>query len=218
MRDVIRAHLKTRTAGDIGQTWSEITALAEQEINPNVPGSYRDDGNAVEIFGLTGPLTPAAVLVALIERSAGMTVLLTRRAESLSSHGGQISFPGGRVEQDDGAPVRTALREAEEEIGLAPSHVEILGRLANYVVGTGYRITPVVGFVDPAQRFVRDEREVAEIFEVPLDIVMERENYRQEHMRVKNIDRSYYVLPYGGYRIWGATASILLNLCETLSN
>ena len=218
MRDVIRAHLKTRTAGDVGQTWSEITALAEQEINPNVPGSYRDDGNAVEIFGLTGPLTPAAVLVALIERSAGMTVLLTRRAESLSSHGGQISFPGGRVEQDDGAPVRTALREAEEEIGLAPSHVEILGRLANYVVGTGYRITPVVGFVDPAQRFVRDEREVAEIFEVPLDIVMERENYRQEHMRVKNIDRSYYVLPYGGYRIWGATASILLNLCETLSN
>ena len=218
MRDVIRAHLKTRTAGDVGQTWSEITALAEQEINPNVPGSYRDDGNAVEIFGLTGPLTPAAVLVALIERSAGMTVLLTRRAESLSSHGGQISFPGGRVEQDDGAPVRTALREAEEEIGLAPSHVEILGRLANYVVGTGYRITPVVGFVDPVQHFVRDEREVAEIFEVPLDIVMERENYRQEHMRVKNIDRSYYVLPYGGYRIWGATASILLNLRETLSN
>ena len=218
MRDVIRAHLKTRTAGDVGQTWSEITALAEQEINPNVPGSYRDDGNAVEIFGLTGPLTPAAGLVALIERSAGMTVLLTRRAESLSSHGGQISFPGGRVEQDDGAPVRTALREAEEEIGLAPSHVEILGRLANYVVGTGYRITPVVGFVDPAQRFVRDEREVAEIFEVPLDIVMERKNYRREHMRVKNIDRSYYVLPYGGYRIWGATASILLNLRETLSN
>lgn len=218
MRDVIRAHLKARTAGDIGQTWSEVTALAEQEINPSVPGSYRDDGNAVELFGLTEPLTPAAVLVALIERSAGMTVLLTRRTESLSSHGGQISFPGGRVEQNDGAPVCTALREAEEEIGLAPSHVEILGRLANYVVGTGYRITPVVGFVDPVQHFVRDEREVAEIFEVPLDIVMERKNYRQEHMRVKNIDRSYYVLPYGRYRIWGATASILVNLRETLSN
>jgi len=218
MRDVIRAHLKARTAGDIGQTWSEVTALAEQEINPNVPGSYRDDGNAVELFGLTEPLTPAAVLVALIERSAGMTVLLTRRTESLSSHGGQISFPGGRVEQNDGAPVCTALREAEEEIGLAPSHVEILGRLANYVVGTGYRITPVVGFVDPVQHFVRDEREVAEIFEVPLDIVMERKNYRQEQMRVKNIDRSYYVLPYSRYRIWGATASILVNLRETLSN
>ena len=218
MRDVIRAHLKARTAGDIGQTWSEVTALAEQEINPNVPGSYRDDGNAVELFGLTEPLTPAAVLVALIERSAGMTVLLTRRTESLSSHGGQISFPGGRVEQNDGAPVCTALREAEEEIGLAPSHVEILGRLANYVVGTGYRITPVGGFVDPVQHFVRDEREVAEIFEVPLDIVMERKNYRQEHMRVKNIDRSYYVLPYGRYRIWGATASILVNLREKLSN
>ena len=218
MRDVIRAHLTARTAGDASQTWSEVTTLAEQELNSNVPGSYRDDGNAVEIFGLTGPLTPAAVLVALIERSAGMTVLLTRRTESLSSHGGQISFPGGRVEQDDGAPMRTALREAEEEIGLAPSHVEILGRLANYVVGTGYRITPVVGFVDPAQRFVRDEREVAEIFEVPLDIVMERKNYHREHMRVKNIDRSYYVLPYGGYRIWGATASILANLCDTLSD
>ena len=218
MRDVIRAHLTARTAGDASQTWSEITALAEQELNSNVPGSYRDDGNAVEIFGLTGPLTPAAVLVALIQRRAGMTVLLTRRSESLSSHGGQISFPGGRVEQDDGAPLRTALREAEEEIGLAPSHVEILGRLANYVVGTGYRITPVVGFIDPAQRFVRDEREVAEIFEVPLDIVMERGNYRREHMRVKKIDRSYYVLPYGGYRIWGATASILANLRDTLSD
>jgi hypothetical protein len=90
--------------------------------------------------------------------------------------------------------------------------------LENYVVGTGYRITPVVGFVDPEQRFVRDEGEVAEIFEVPLDLVMEPSNYRREHMRIKNVDRSYYVLPYGDYNIWGATAAILANLRDKLSD
>ncbi|MEE8172158.1 MAG: CoA pyrophosphatase [Alphaproteobacteria bacterium] len=218
MRDVIRAQIKARTAGDAGQAWSEVTALAEQEPNANLPGSYRDDGDAADMFGLTAPIEPAAVLVGLIERAEGMTVLLTRRTQSLSSHGGQISFPGGRIEPNDAAPVRTALREAEEEIGLVPARVEILGRLANYVVGTGYRITPVVGLVDPPQRFVRDAREVAEIFEVPLETVMERKNYRREHMRIKNIDRTYYVLPYGEYRIWGATAAILANLRDTLSD
>ena len=218
MREAIRAQLQARTAGDAGQAWSEVTALAEREHNSNVPGSYRDDGDAAAIFGLTEPITPAAVLVGLIERNEGMTVLLTRRTESLSSHGGQISFPGGRVEPNDGGPVQTALRETEEETGLNPTRVEILGRLANYVVGTGYRITPVVGFVDPPARFARDESEVAEIFEVALDTVMARENYHREHMRVKNIDRSYYVLPYGDYRIWGATASILANLRDTLSD
>jgi len=218
MREAIRAQLQARTAGDAGQAWSEVTALAKREHNSNVPGSYRGDGDAAAIFGLTEPITPAAVLVGLIERNEGMTVLLTRRTESLSSHGGQISFPGGRVEPNDGGPVQTALRETEEEIGLNPTRVEILGRLANYVVGTGYRITPVVGFVDPPARFARDEREVAEIFEVPLDTVIARENYHREHMRVKNIDRSYYVLPYGDYRIWGATASILANLRDTLSD
>ena len=218
MRDFIRAQIEARTAGDAGQAWHEVTALAEQEPNANVPGSYRDDGDAAEIFGLTEPLTPAAVLVPLIERGQGMTVLLTRRTEHLSSHSGQISFPGGRIEPGDTAPVRTALREAEEEIGVAPARVEILGRLANYVVGTGYRITPVVGFIDPETEFVREEGEVAEIFEVPLALVMEPENYHREHMRIKNIDRSYYVLPYGDYRIWGATASILANLRDTLSD
>ena len=170
------------------------------------------------LSGLANPTRFLNLVSAVAPWLAGITVLLTWRTDSLSSHGGQISFPGGRVEQDDDAPVRTALREAEEEIGLAPARVEILGRLANYVVGTGYRITPVVGFVDPPERFVCDAREVAEIFEVPLNTVMERRNYHREHMRVKNIDRSYYVLPYGDYRIWGATASILANLRDTLSD
>jgi len=217
MRDTIRAQLRARTAGDAEQAWSEVTEIAEREPDANVPGSYRDDQNAWKDFGVAGPLKAAAVLVPLIERPAGMTVLLTRRTEYMGSHSGQISFPGGRVEQSDAAPVHTALRESEEEIGLAPERVEVLGRLANYVVGTGYRITPVVGFVDAGQQFVRDEREVAEIFEVPLDLVMEPGNYHREHMRIKNIDRSYYVLPYGDYRIWGATASILANLRDTLS-
>ena len=217
MREFIRTRIEERTAGDADQAWYEVTALAEQELNANLPCPYRDDGDAATIFGLTEPLTPAAVLVPLIERGQGMTVLLTRRTEHLSSHSGQISFPGGRVEIGDDAPLCTALREAEEEVGLDPARVEILGRLANYVVGTGYRITPVVGFVDSETEFIRDEGEVAEIFEVPLDVVMEPENYHRENMRIKNIDRSYYVLPYGAYRIWGATASILANLCDMLS-
>jgi len=217
MRDRIRNCFKQRSFGDAEQTWHEVTTLAEQKSNANLSGSYSDDGDAAEIFGLTEPLIPAAVLVALIERSQGMTVLLTRRAEQLSSHSGQISFPGGRVEIGDLAPQRTALREAAEEIGLDQERVEILGRLANYVVGTGYRITPVVGFVDPETEFVREEDEVAEIFEVPLAIVLEPENYHRESMRIQNVDRSYYVLSYGGYRIWGATASILANLRDMLN-
>ncbi len=217
MRDFIRTRFEQSIVGDVEQTWHEVTALAKQKPNTNPPAFYRDDGDAAAILGLTEPLIPAAVLVPLIERNQGMTVLLTRRAEHLSSHSGQISFPGGREEIGDLAPLRTALREAEEEIGLDPERVEILGRLANYVVGTGYRITPVVGFVDPETEFVREEDEVAEIFEVPLTIVMEPENYHREHMRIENVDRSYYVLPYGGYRIWGATASILANLRDMLS-
>ena len=98
MRDSIRAQIRARTAGDVKQAWREVTALAEQEPNANVPGSYRDDQNAWKDFGISGPLKPAAVLVPLIERPAGMTVLLTLRTKNLSSHSGQISFPGGRAE------------------------------------------------------------------------------------------------------------------------
>ena len=217
MRDNIRAQMRARTAGDVEQAWSEVTALAEQEPNANVPGSYRDDENSWKDFGLTGPLKPSAVLVPLIERAAGITVLLTRRTENLSSHSGQISFPGGRVEPEDRGPVETALRETEEEVGLPRARVEVAGRLENYLVGTGYRVTPVVGFVDPPAAYAPDATEVAEVFEVPLEFVLDPANYRREKIRTPVFERHFHVLEHNGHVVWGATAGILVNLRDILN-
>ena len=156
-------------------------------------------------------LKPAAVLVPLVERDE-LTVLLTRRTEHLRAHAGQISFPGGRVEADDRDAVDTALREAEEEIGLAPNNVEVAGFLDTYETRTGFHITPVVGFVTPEFELALDRYEVAEAFEVPLDFLFDPANH-QRHSRVYNGARRYYfAMPYGEYYIWGATAGMLMNL------
>jgi 8-oxo-dGTP pyrophosphatase MutT (NUDIX family) len=165
-------------------------------------GASRQDGDA---------LKPAAVLVPLVERDE-MTVLLTRRTEHLRAHAGQISFPGGRVEADDRDAVETALREAEEEIGLARQNVEIAGFLDSYETRTGFHITPVVGFVRPGFELTLDGYEVAEAFEVPLDFLFDPANH-QRHSRMHDGARRYYfAMPYRGYYIWGATAGMLMNL------
>ena len=212
MREAIRAQLQARTAGDAGQAWSEVTALAEREHNSNVPGSYRDDGDAAAIFGLTEPITPAAVLVGLIERNEVMTVLLTRRTESLSSHGGQISFPGGRVEPNDGGPVQTALRETEEEIGLTSAAIEVVGRLADYVVGTGYLVSPIVGLIEPPFALKPQAGEVAEVFEAPLDYVLNPENIERHSRQYEGTERFFFAITWDDHYIWGATAGMLRNL------
>lgn len=161
-------------------------------------------------------LKPAAVLVPLVERPQGLTVLLTKRTDHLHHHAGQVSFPGGRVEEHDDGPVATALRETEEEIGLARRFVRIAGYLDNYETGTGFHITPVVGFVRPGFRLDLDAFEVAEAFEVPLSFILDAANH-QRHSRVwQGKRRHYYAMPYGDYYIWGATAGMLMNLYRRL--
>lgn len=160
-----------------------------------------------------GPhLKPAAVLVPLVDRPEGMTVLLTKRTEHLNDHAGQVSFPGGRAEPDDPDPVATALREAEEEIGLGRDFVEVLGRLDTYITGTGYTVTPIVGIVRPGFTLIIDPYEVAEAFEVPLTFLLDERNHERHSRDYRGATRQFWAMPYNGYYIWGATAGMLRNL------
>ena len=161
-------------------------------------------------------LTPAAVLVPLVEREGGLTVLLTQRTAHLNDHAGQISFPGGRVEPDDPSHQAAALREAEEEVGLPPDRVEVIGTLDHYIVRSGYRVTPVVGFVKPPFDVRPDPFEVADVFEVPLSFVLDTENHVTETRTDQGVERTFYVLPYENRYIWGATAGMLVNLTDVL--
>ncbi len=162
-------------------------------------------------------LTPAAVLAPLIERESGFQVLLTQRTAHLSAHAGQIALPGGRVEPEDRDAVQAALRETEEEIGLSPARVEVLGRLDTYITGTGYEIVPVVGLVREPFSLRLDPKEVTEAFEVPLSFILDRANHKRETRQLPNGVRTFFVLPYQNRYIWGATAGILVNLAEVLA-
>jgi 8-oxo-dGTP pyrophosphatase MutT (NUDIX family) len=157
----------------------------------------------------------AAVLVPVVERDDQLTVLFTRRTAHLHDHAGQISFPGGRAEASE-SPLDTALRETEEEIGLARQHVEPLGELSEYVTVTGYRVTPVVGLVRPPFELAPDDFEVAEIFEVPLAFLLDPANHQRNSVVYEGLHRHYYAMPYGQYYIWGATAGMLMNLYRFL--
>jgi 8-oxo-dGTP pyrophosphatase MutT (NUDIX family) len=159
---------------------------------------------------------PAAVLVPIIARDE-LTVLLTQRTETLRKHAGQISFPGGRVDDEDGTPVETALREAEEEIGLDRRFVEPIGFLDGYRTGTGFSITPVVAIVSPAFSLQLAEAEVADAFEVPLAFLMDPTNHQTEAREWRGLMRSFWAMPYGERYIWGATAGMLKNLHERLT-
>lgn len=161
----------------------------------------------------------AAVLVPLIDRPGGMTVLLTKRTQHLAHHPGQISFPGGRLDPGDaGDPVVCALRETTEEVGLESGRVRVLGRLDRYATGTGFLITPVVGMVRPPFTVIPDPFEVADVFEVPLAFVLDPAN-RQRHAHVAGgRKRSFWALSWGECLIWGATAGMLVNLSEVLTD
>lgn len=162
-------------------------------------------------------LTAAAVLVPLVERPDGLTVLLTQRTQHLRDHPGQISFPGGRAEEHDDGPAGTALRETEEEIGLTPNFIELAGYLDNYETGTAFLVTPVVGFVTPGFTLAIDNVEVAETFEVPLSFIMKTENRRTESRIARGTRRHYYVFEYEDRYIWGATAGMLVNLLRRIA-
>lgn len=163
-----------------------------------------------------GALRAAAVLVPVVTREAALSVVLTRRTDHLAHHPGQISFPGGHIDADDRSAEAAALREADEEIGLRPDQVTVIGRLAPYVTRTGFDITPVVGLIDPGYTPVPDPSEVAEVFEVPLAFLMDPTNHKRQSRVFEGAERFFYAMPYGDYFIWGATAGMLVNLYERL--
>jgi len=154
-------------------------------------------------------LVPAAVLVPLVEREAGLTILLTQRAATLKDHAGQVSFPGGRIEPGDADPWRAALREAHEEIGLSERFVEFAGYLPDHWVGTGFRVTPVVGFVNPLYTLRIATAEVHDVFEVPLAFILDDANHKSRLHRMGDLTLEVYDIPFGERIIWGATAGML---------
>lgn len=167
--------------------------------------------------GRVGERTRAAVLVGVVGHDRP-TVILTQRTSHLRDHAGQISFPGGRMEADDPDPAATALRETAEEIGLTPAHCRILGELNVYDTITGYRVHPVVAWVEPPFTLRPDPFEVAEVFEVPLDFVLDARNHRRGSHERGGQRRSFWVLPYDDRYIWGATAAMLVNFARLLTD
>lgn len=180
----------------------EAPPRGDHDLNPGMPTEKN--------------LTPAAVLVPLVTRPDGLTALFTQRTEHLLHHAGQISFPGGHAEPGDGTPEETALRETEEEVGLARAHITTIGRLNQYVTRTGFSITPVVALVTPPFEVTPDADEVDEVFEVPLDFLLDPANHQRHHREFKGQIREFYAMPYEDYYIWGATAGMLMNLYEVL--
>ncbi len=161
-------------------------------------------------------LTPAAVLVPLIERAEGITMLLTQRTHEMPTHAGQVSFPGGRVHVDDPTHAAAALREAEEEVGIAPELVTVMGFLDFYETRTNYRILPVVGVVNPHVEMKIDPREVDHAFEVPLSFLMDPAHHQKLSAEWRGALRHYYAMPYKDHHIWGATAGMIRSLYERL--
>jgi 8-oxo-dGTP pyrophosphatase MutT (NUDIX family) len=174
---------------------------------------YGDDGVRLD----AGEYKPAAVLVPIIAHEEALTLLLTRRAAHLRFHSGQVSFPGGRADETDSSPEATALRETEEEIGLPPERVEVLGRLPEYRTGTGYHVTPVVGLLTPPLALRPDPAEVDEVFELPLAVVLDPANHRRDSREWQGRSRQFFVIPHDRHYIWGATAGMLVNLYRHLA-
>jgi 8-oxo-dGTP pyrophosphatase MutT (NUDIX family) len=158
-------------------------------------------------------LRPAAVLIGVLED----TVILTKRASHLKHHPGQIAFPGGKIDAGDADATAAALREAQEEIGLDPATVRLLAELPSHETVTGYNVTPIIARIDRAFTPVPEAGEVAEVFRVPLPLLMDPARYRVERRRWRGVWRRYYVVPYGPYYIWGATARMLKSLADRVA-
>ncbi len=191
---------------------SGMTGMAEAALEAAIEGHPA----AVPTSGPDRGLKRAGVLVPLVNRPEGVTVLLTQRTAHLQKHAGQIAFPGGGWEPQDPDLVTTALRETEEEIGLPREHVEVLGRLGVYETTSAYAVTPVVGWIEPPFPLTIDPFEVAEAFEVPLSFILDPVNHTRESRVRDGLRRHFYVLPYEDRYIWGATAGMLVNLYDVL--
>jgi 8-oxo-dGTP pyrophosphatase MutT (NUDIX family) len=180
---------------------------------PPTFGVYGDDGTE----GRAAASTAAAVLIPIVAHAEGLNVLFTQRTTHLRSHSGQVAFPGGRAEPGDASAEFTALREAEEEIGLRPESVEVLARLPDYRTRTGYVVTPVIGLLTPPLALTPDPHEVAEIFEVPLAFLLDARNRQRRTREFQGQTVGYYVFEYQARVIWGATAGMLVNLHRMLA-
>ncbi len=199
---------------------SDVVTRRVGEHAPRTDGDRGDHNlnpGMTPTLGPRGELTPAAVLVALIERPDGLTTLFTQRTNHLVHHPGQVSFPGGHADPDDASPEDTALREAWEEVGLERELVRIVGRLDQYHTRTGFAVTPVVGLVKPPFETRADPHEVADIFEVPLDFLMDPANHQRHSRDYQGASRHFYAMPYNDHFIWGATAGMLINMFDILS-
>ncbi len=199
----------------------EIAALRERFRNPPDHWHVEQHSDRVLLPGVSGEPRPASVLVPIIDRVAGPVVLLTLRPTHLRRHSGQVAFPGGRVDAHDRDVVHTALREAEEEVGLDPGLVEVVARMPEYMTGTGFRVTPVVGLVSREAVVVPDPGEVAAAFEVPLAFLMDPRNHERRRYEADGASRAFFAMPWGPpgaepYFIWGATAAMLRNLYHFL--
>lgn len=213
-------HLAPLARHQLEEGWLRDRLAQAHARPPVIPG----DGARADLFAGRSPAA-ASVLVPLVQRPEGLQVLLTRRTDHLRDHAGQISFPGGRAESHDADAVATALREAQEEIGLAPTAVEVIGRLAPYVTVTRFVVTPVVGLLPPGLVLQPDPFEVAEVFEVPLAFLMTPANHRRHQVEVDGVPRQFLSMPWTapeglpeGYFIWGATAAMLRNLYHCLQD
>jgi 8-oxo-dGTP pyrophosphatase MutT (NUDIX family) len=191
------------------------TALAMPPLGERSDFDLNPDVKAAQLPGVKQ--RPAAVLCGLVERAVGLHVVLTMRAAHLNQHAGQISFPGGKIDQRDPSPMAAALREANEEIGLDGDRVEIIGTLDQYQTSTGFRVTPFVGVIDPRWRPLPDPNEVEQVFETPLDFLMDPANRVRHRYERRGVERHYYAMPWGAYYIWGATAGMLKGLSDRLA-
>ncbi len=179
---------------------------SDADLTPDVPPRHKKRA------------TPraASVLVPFIEREEGFSVLLTTRTQHLPDHAGEVSLPGGGREAHDEDAIATALRETEEEVGIARTHIDVLGQLPHYQTGTGFLVTPVLGVIKAPYDMAADPHEVDEVFEVPLAHVMEKRNRQKLTRRFGDHDYQFYAMPYGDYYIWGVTAALFVNLRRAL--
>lgn len=224
-REVIRARLaRPRLVSDRGDVATAMQLMAEGALKPHDTERYgapRSTGIPYDqgAGGVNAKMkrVPAAVLVPLIEIDGEFDVLLTMRPVDMKKHPGQVAFPGGRMEPEDKDAIACALREAEEEVGLPHTDVEVLGALDPYLTITGYEVTPVVGALRGPFTAKPDPKEVADVFNVPLSFLLDPVNHQRVERDFNGLRRAYYAMPYDNRYIWGATAGMILNFYELLA-
>jgi 8-oxo-dGTP pyrophosphatase MutT (NUDIX family) len=194
-----------------------INCFAAESAGASCSRGLRGDHDLNPGMGLPARQTPCAVLVPIIDHAGQLSVLFTQRTDHLANHPGQISFPGGRCEPGDATLEDAALREAKEEIGLERETATVLGRLDDYVTRTGFRVTPVVALIRPPLVLTPDANEVAGVFEVPLEFLMNPANHRRFSRRFQDVERAFYAVPFVKHYIWGATAGMIVNLHDRLT-